>query len=740
MNEEDFACDKFVPQKWRKDMCKNCYQTQRLHNKKQKQTTPVKNEASPLPSPTASPKSQAKVFQRFVAAREQAIDKNVPARDRTPPRQLEGIPEGAVRSVLGEAPRAKFSKPGVPKKPVWVAQQSPSPPQHRANLSQRDEVTSAAAPSLEPRLETQAIGRPSLNVPEQTNREPVSSPASTTIPPQDQSKPQDGEVSTASTKQLVPPINEQLTPVVANEASSEVAVTTGQAEIQTQEVQKIDIQKEDIAAVNSTGDAQQVPIPISTEETIQPPPIPEPTIPEPEPAIQEPEPAISEPEPTIQEPEPAIPEPEPTIQEPKPTIQEPVIPEPEPTIQEPVIPEPEPTIQEPEPAIPEPEPTIQEPKPTIQEPVIPEPEPTIQEPVIPEPEPTITEPVIPEPEPTITEPVIPEPEPTIQEPEPAIPEPEPAIQEPVPAIPEPEPTIQEPEPAISEPEPTIQEPKPTIQEPEPAISEPEPTIQEPEPTIQEPKPTIQEPEPAISEPEPTIQEPKPTIPEPEPTIQEPESAISEPEPAVQEPEPAVQEPEPTIPEPKPVIPEPEPAIQEPVQEPEPTIQEPEPVEAPTEESAAPKPDSLQVVSETTVTGEEVQKMAVETQPPAGDEDVPVPPPLPSDEVVSLGQEAAIEVEGDEVVSLGQEAAIEAEGDDVPVPPPLPLGVPPPPPPPPIGGQTYTRQRQVARPPPREVSVQVHSCSWNVSEHSCAHKGRHLLLCTKCVRDMVLFMS
>ena len=35
MSEEDFACDKFLPQKWRADVCRNCYQPLRLHNKKQ---------------------------------------------------------------------------------------------------------------------------------------------------------------------------------------------------------------------------------------------------------------------------------------------------------------------------------------------------------------------------------------------------------------------------------------------------------------------------------------------------------------------------------------------------------------------------------------------------------------------------------------------------------------------------------------------------------------------------------
>ena len=36
MNEEDFACDKFVGQRWRKDVCKNCFQPKRLHELKTK--------------------------------------------------------------------------------------------------------------------------------------------------------------------------------------------------------------------------------------------------------------------------------------------------------------------------------------------------------------------------------------------------------------------------------------------------------------------------------------------------------------------------------------------------------------------------------------------------------------------------------------------------------------------------------------------------------------------------------
>ena len=41
LNDEDFACDNFVPQKWRKDVCKNCYQLLRLHDKKQKKSSGI---------------------------------------------------------------------------------------------------------------------------------------------------------------------------------------------------------------------------------------------------------------------------------------------------------------------------------------------------------------------------------------------------------------------------------------------------------------------------------------------------------------------------------------------------------------------------------------------------------------------------------------------------------------------------------------------------------------------------
>ena len=50
MNEEDFACSSFAPQRWRKDVCRKCYQPLRLHEKKKDRFVSVTK-----PSQTTSP-------------------------------------------------------------------------------------------------------------------------------------------------------------------------------------------------------------------------------------------------------------------------------------------------------------------------------------------------------------------------------------------------------------------------------------------------------------------------------------------------------------------------------------------------------------------------------------------------------------------------------------------------------------------------------------------------------------
>ena len=106
MNEEDFACDNFAPQKWRKDTCRNCFQPLRLHTKKQHKIAGVEKGLETA-SAQPIPKSETKVFKRYQHNRDTGIDTSVPARERTQPQQLEGIEHGTVQKVLELAPTLK---------------------------------------------------------------------------------------------------------------------------------------------------------------------------------------------------------------------------------------------------------------------------------------------------------------------------------------------------------------------------------------------------------------------------------------------------------------------------------------------------------------------------------------------------------------------------------------------------------------------------------------------------------
>ena len=150
MEGDDFSCERFQPQKWRKDMCRNCYQPLRMHDKKTETT-------SSLPSPGAGGKADAKVFQRFRVNRDQGIDHSVPARERTQKAQnLEGITIGKVVEVLGAAASVQKSRspsPSLPKPqpPATVSgvgslatRPSPTPPP----LAVSTETTTSSLPHV----------------------------------------------------------------------------------------------------------------------------------------------------------------------------------------------------------------------------------------------------------------------------------------------------------------------------------------------------------------------------------------------------------------------------------------------------------------------------------------------------------------------------------------------------------------------------------------------------------------
>ena len=126
MADDEFSCEKFQPQKWRKDVCRNCYQPLRKHASRP--------DSSPL-SPTSpggggAAGKEAKVFQRFRVNKEKSIDRSVPARERTPLQEnLTGISAGKVASVVGGAPANQVQSPSPAENSV------PSPPPSSSSSS-----------------------------------------------------------------------------------------------------------------------------------------------------------------------------------------------------------------------------------------------------------------------------------------------------------------------------------------------------------------------------------------------------------------------------------------------------------------------------------------------------------------------------------------------------------------------------------------------------------------------------
>ncbi len=140
MADDEFSCVNFSPQKWRKDMCRNCYQPLKVHRNVKEdpgQSSPPK-QPSPSVSPwpvTRSPsggKSQPKVFQRIQVEKKPIIDKTIPARERTvAPKKLEGIQPGTVKKIHEIAPTLKTrDPPTIPPPPTGATPtpQAPTPP------------------------------------------------------------------------------------------------------------------------------------------------------------------------------------------------------------------------------------------------------------------------------------------------------------------------------------------------------------------------------------------------------------------------------------------------------------------------------------------------------------------------------------------------------------------------------------------------------------------------------------
>ena len=119
--EEDFACDKFVPQKWRKDICRNCYQTLRLHEKKIKTTSSPSIEPKP-PEKTPVKPPQAKFKQNQDVSTvspsppqsQEAMVTGPPTKNVVKPASRQPPPPPPRRSSLKSFVPPKSSKPDIP--------------------------------------------------------------------------------------------------------------------------------------------------------------------------------------------------------------------------------------------------------------------------------------------------------------------------------------------------------------------------------------------------------------------------------------------------------------------------------------------------------------------------------------------------------------------------------------------------------------------------------------------------
>ena len=213
MADDDFACENFSPQKWRKDMCKSCYQPLKLHQKKDsKSNSPVQSPVtvSPIVRKTSAPKSSPKVFQRFQVDKKPQVDRSLPAKERTSVTQLEGIQPGTVKWVHQIAPTLKTRDP--PKLPGQAsATPTPSPadsqnqPQASASPEQNEPEKAVPKQTTSP-----SSSKPSPPIPRRPAGYEIVAPPAKPKPPQlPKEKPKIG--SKPSTKSS-PPVSKPVPP------------------------------------------------------------------------------------------------------------------------------------------------------------------------------------------------------------------------------------------------------------------------------------------------------------------------------------------------------------------------------------------------------------------------------------------------------------------------------------------------------------------------------------------------
>ena len=108
MNQEDYACDKFAPQKVKNDFCRHCFQPKRLHELKTKKSKPVVQHSSGVSTRgVAAGIESVKHAERKQQQKEENLQPKV---STTPETQLPTASEQECSHVSDEKPEAVDSK------------------------------------------------------------------------------------------------------------------------------------------------------------------------------------------------------------------------------------------------------------------------------------------------------------------------------------------------------------------------------------------------------------------------------------------------------------------------------------------------------------------------------------------------------------------------------------------------------------------------------------------------------
>ena len=203
MSEEDYACDKFVPQKRKADVCRNCFQSVRLHSKKQLSgaSSPVGNSVSGSKSPSLEerksklgtqiqpkPVVEKKVFPLAVpqVSRATVPVGNTLAENPSLASSAQQLPRHEMLSPKCTRAFPTPPKPTKPGSPPQTATKPASPPQTATKPASPPQT--ATKPASPPQTATKPASPPQTAT-KPVSTKPISTPLKPVSPPMTATKP-----------------------------------------------------------------------------------------------------------------------------------------------------------------------------------------------------------------------------------------------------------------------------------------------------------------------------------------------------------------------------------------------------------------------------------------------------------------------------------------------------------------------------------------------------------------------